>query len=178
VATATLTFTPSFSLRVGGARRERYSIYALGDPFGPRRDRVGAGFSLRLGTAYLSADQAWNRYGGGPDRLSWSGALSLSRLPGLPGLGWSASGTYWKGDEDDALSAGSAFNFRLASARVRLGYRFQRSLFQGRERIVHAPDFSLDVPLPGDLALAVRTRGQWGDQLTAQYLSVGLTRVF
>lgn len=178
VANATLALAPTFSLRVGGSRRERYSVYSVGDPFGPRRDRVGAGLSLRMGSAFLSADQAWNRYAGGIDRVSWSGSFSLSRLPGLPGVGWTTSGSYWTGGGDNALSAGSAVNFRLASARLRVGYRLHRSVILGRERILHAPDFSMDVPVPGDLALAVRTRGQWGDQLTAQYLSVGLTRVF
>ena len=178
VAQATLTLSQSFSLRAGGSRRERYSVYGGLDPFGPRRDRLAAGFSLRSGGMYLSADQGWNRYGGTTDRLSWTGSLSLARLPGLAGVGWSASGTYWKGDADHALTAGTAVNFHLRSARFRVGYRLHRSTILGRDRTTHAPDLSVDAPVPGGLSLAIRTSTQWGDRFTGQHLSVSLTRVF
>ena len=153
-------------------------MYAPADPFGPRRDRLAAGLSLRVGEMHLSADQGWNRYDGITDRISWTGSLSLSRLPWVDRVGWSASGTYWKGDADHALSAGTALGFRLHNARFRVGYRLHSSSILGRDRVTHAPDLSVDAPVPGGLSLAVRTRSQWGDRFSGQYVSVALTRVF
>lgn len=178
VTQATLAISPRLSLRVGAARRERYSILTAPDPFGPRRDRVGGGLSLRLGNAYLSADHARNRYENGSDRTSWTGALSLARLPGLPGVGWNASGSWWGGDRDEVLSAGTGIGFRISAARVRVGYRFHSTTFLDRTRVSHAPDLYLDLPLGGGFSATLRTRGQFGDQLTSQYLHLALTRVF
>jgi hypothetical protein len=178
VAQATVAVSPALLLRVGGARRERYTLSGADDPFGPRRDRYGGGVSLRLGRVALSADHALNRYPGGRDRTTWSGAVSVRGIPGLSGASWMASGSWWDGDGDEAVTAGTAVSFRLSSVRTRVGYRFHSSTFVGRTRLSHAPELDLDVPLGAGFSFTIRTRGTIGSEVVGQYAHLALTRVF
>ena len=178
VAQASVAVSPALMLRVGGARRERYTLSGAGDPFGPRRDRIGGGVSLRLGRVAVSADHALNRYEGGRDRTTWSGAVSVRGLPGLPGASWMASGSWWDGDGDEAVTAGTAVSFHLSSVRTRVGYRFHSSTFVGRTRVSHAPELDLDLPLGGGFSFTIRTRGTIGSEVVGQYAHLALTRTF
>ncbi len=178
VAQATVAVSPAVSLRVGGARRERYTLSGAEDPFGPRRDRVGGGVSLRLGRVAVSADHTLNRYDGGRDRTTWSGAVSVRGLPGLPGTSWTASASWWDGKGDEAVTAGAAVSFHLSALRTRVGYRFHSSTFVGRTRVSHAPELDLDLPLGGRFSLTLRTRGTFGSEVLGQYAHLALTRAF
>ena len=178
VAQATVAVSPAVVLRAGGARRERYTLSGADDPFGPRRDRIGGGVSLRFGRVGVSADHALNRYAGGRDRTTWSGAVSVRGLPGLPGATWMANGSWWEGGGDEAVTAGTAVSFRLSAVRARVGYRFHSSTFVGRTRVSHAPELDLDLPLGGRFSLTLRTRGTIGSEVVGQYAHLALTRVF
>ncbi|MEJ2541246.1 MAG: hypothetical protein P8188_14975, partial [Gemmatimonadota bacterium] len=178
VAQASVALAPAVSLRVGGARRERFTVSGAADPFGPRRDRLGAGLSARAGRLSVSADYALNRYPGGRDRSTWSGALTLGGVPGLARGSWRLNGSWWSGEGDEALTAGTSLAFRLSEVRIRIGYHFRSSSFLERTRTTHAPELDLEVPLWGGISATARTRGTFGDEMVGQYVHLALTRAF
>jgi hypothetical protein len=178
VAQATVALAPAVSLRVGGARRERFTVSGAADPFGPRRDRLGGGLSVRAGRLSASADYALNRYEGGRDRNTWSGALAISGVPGLPTGSWRLNGSWWSGEGDEALTAGTSLGVQLSRVRTRLGYHFRSSTFVGRTRVTHAPELDLQVPFRGGFSATLRARGTFGSEMLGQYLYLALTRAF
>ncbi|HSM04494.1 MAG TPA: hypothetical protein VK858_07720 [Longimicrobiales bacterium] len=178
VAQASVAVSSGLALRAGAARRERYTLSGADDPFGPRRDRIGVGLTLRRGNVAVSGDHALNRYAGGRDRTTWSGSLSVRGVPGLTAGTWTVSGSWWSGAGDEAMTAGTSLAFRLSGIRTRVGYRYHASTFVGRTRASHAPELDLDLPLGVGVSLTLRTRGTFGSEVAGEYAYLGLSRAF
>lgn len=175
---ASLDLSPAVSLRAGLVRRESYVLGRPGSPFAPRNDRVEGGLAVRAGAGYLSADGSVSKDVAGERSWGATGAFGTGPLSLPGGVGLSGSVSRWTGPYGNSVSAAPGLDVGLGDARLRFGYRFNRSDYLSRSVTSHGIDAFFDAPLRDALRVSARGRLQWGGYLRSQGLDLTLYRIF
>jgi len=165
-------------LRAGVAREQPWIPGLTGSPFGYRRDRANAGLAYHGPGGYLAVDASMGRDVSGERTWGGTGIFSLSRLPGMPRVGLSASVARWSGAYGTSETAAPTLSFDLAPARLRLGYRISRNDYLRDRLTTHAGEAALDLPFASEFRLSARARMQFGGYLSSQSFDLGLSRSF
>ncbi|MEJ2216631.1 MAG: hypothetical protein P8099_08445 [Gemmatimonadota bacterium] len=166
------------NLHGGVGRLEPWLPGLPGSPFGFRSDRADAGLDVQAPGGFAALDGFVGRDGSGSRTWGATGTFALNRLPGLAGVGASASVSRWSGAYGTTLSAAPSLSINLAPAWLRLGYRLSRADYLGRSTVSHAVDGSLDFPFAAGFRGSARLRVQLGGFLTSQSFNLGLYRAF
>jgi hypothetical protein len=179
-ARASVTAAPGLRLNAFALSRRPYLLLDDLQLLLDRSTRVGGGVSYSmqggpLSGATLRADAAHAATEGQPSTLSFTGGLSLPRLPGA-GLGLSADATVWTQDDPEegtrrGLYGGAGLDRTFGSLYARLGYRYQQSPFLPGEPLVsHGLDALLQVAVTPRVALTLQGSVLQGDRLSSTRL--------
>ncbi len=144
---AAFQLAPWLNLHGGVGRLEPWLAGFLGTPFGFRSDRADAGLDVRAAGGYAGLDGFMGRDGTGARTWGASGIFGLNQLPGLEGVGASASVSRWSGTYGTTLSAAPSVSVDLSPAWLRFGYRLNRSDYLGRLTVSHAVDAASGLPV-------------------------------
>jgi hypothetical protein len=138
------------------------------------REEVSVGFDVSRGSGSLWIDAGQSR------RSSQTVGRFVSGNAALP-LGGSQlllSGRYWRRGSFDSLGAAPALAFGLLQSRWRLGYRFYRTHSSGDAITTNAVDLRVSKSLGRSIGLTAGVQHQWGSNLAADRMELGLSRSF
>jgi len=173
-----LALSENVDVRGGIARRESFLIYRLGSPFAARNDRLDAGLMLRTSVGYLSGDVGVSKDVAGNRTVGTTASYASVPAGRAGALGWNATVSRWSGAYGSTVSASPSVTLALDLARIRMGYRFNRSDYLERSSVTHGVEASLDRPLSPGMRMSLRTRIRFGRTLSSQSLDATLSRVF
>lgn len=169
---------PWLNLHGGVGRLEPWLPGLSGSPFSFRSDRADAGLAVQAPGGFAALDGFMGRDGAGSRTWGGTGMFAMNHIPGLAGVGLSASASRWSGAYGTTLSAAPSVSIDLAPAWLRLGYRLNRADYLGRSTVSHAVDGALDFPFTAGFRGSARLRVQLGGFLTSQSFDLSLYRAF
>jgi len=162
-------------LRASLARRRTYRLWDSVSVIDFARDRLTFGLNVRAGPATLGGDAAAIR---SEDGQVGPALTARVFVPGVGPLGFTASASYWKGEDYEVVSVLPGFAFTLGRARIDAGYRYYRSDYDSGGLLTHSVRGGVSLGLSRGFRYRLTALTQWGDGLRSNRVYSGISKSF
>ena len=168
------------SLQIHGtlSRRSPFYYWQATGPVSYRRDDVGAGVSVDLTGAFVSASTFWHQADADSTwHRSYQGSIRVPRLGGSA-FGAHGSASYWSDTLLRTLNAGAGVDRSWGRAFTRLGYRLIDSQSAWFEQRSHQAEALIDLPVQPGVRASALGHVRWGLGLRSYRVQLGIWRSF